>query len=255
VTALADARWKGWRHRRAAALAALVVFLTGAVAVAVWHWPWTAGQLRPDGQPADPQGSLDLLAKPPGERLPPRGFNARLEHDPKKRHLRFESSSNHALIPLGTTDARGYRLLVGFHQPQWVGDFGVYFGGREEPAAEIFHFQLIALRKTGQNDGRRFQLTRATGTVRQVRGEPRVQIHTFAPCVLPRPLDNSEQLLVLEVKPRGLVRVSWNGEPCEELVTDAATESAKDVGHQGEFGIYCVGSSGTVMTARYWTTE
>jgi tRNA A-37 threonylcarbamoyl transferase component Bud32 len=254
VTVPADARWKDWRYRRVAAIAALVVLLTGAVAGSLWLWPWTAGQ-PPDGQTADPQGSLDLLAKPPGERLPPRGFNARLEHDPKKRHLRFESS-NHALIPLGKTEARGYRLEVGFHQPQWVGGFGIYFGGRKGTADEVFRFQLIDLRPAGKNNGPPFQLTRSTGTVRQVPGAaPTVQIHTFAHSVLPNAPDNSEQLLRLEVKPGGLVRVRWNGAPCEELVADAATEFVKDVGHQGEFGIYCVGSSGTVMTARYWTTE
>jgi eukaryotic-like serine/threonine-protein kinase len=239
----AQPRRRGRRHRRVAALAALVVLLTGALAVFGWHL-WV-----------EPKGSPDLLASPPGTRLPPHGINALLQYDREKRHVRFESS-NHALIPLGKTDAQSYRLEIGFQQPQWVGGFGVYFGGHEGAAPEVFHFQLIDLRPAPPGNGLSFQLVRGTGTIRLVpEAPPRVPIYTFAHTILPNAPDNSEQILRLDVKDGSLFMVRWNGAQCQELVSDDAAVGAKGARFQGEFGIYCVGCSGTVMTARYWITE
>jgi hypothetical protein len=108
----------------------------------------------------------------------------------------------------------------------------------------------------GINNGPPFQVTRSIGTIFQkANGVQKVPTTLFAHTRLSVPLDNTEQLLALDVKPRGLVRVSWNGELCQELVTDAANDSGKAVGNQAEFGIYCHGSSGTVTTARFLPTE
>jgi hypothetical protein len=70
-------------------------------------------------------------------------------------------------------------------------------------------------------------------------------------------LDASEQRLELEFKPRGLVRALLNGRPCPELVADTpiAREALKNEQDRGEFGIYCVGSHGTITTARFMHTE
>jgi hypothetical protein len=137
-----------------------------------------------------------------------------------------------------------------------VGGIGIYFGGREGPPPEVFRFQLIDLRPMGQNNSPPFQVTRSTGTiVQKTNGAQKVSTILFAHSRLSVPLDNSEQLLEVAVKPRGLVRVSWNGELCQELVSDAANQFGQAVGNQAEFGIYCHGSSGTVMTARFLPTE
>jgi hypothetical protein len=240
------ARRRGGRRRRVVAVVALAVLLAGAVAAALWPW---------GGRTPDPEESPDLLAREPGKRLPPRGPTGFVQFDQKKRHLRFETSE-HAIIPLGRTESHSYMLEVGFRQALWTGGFGVYFGGREGPAPEVFRFQFVDLRAMGPGNSPPFHLVRGTGVVREVNeSTPRVQISTFASNVVPNGLDNSEQLLRLEVKPGGLSRVLWNGSPCPELVFGRFVNEAEGASLQGEFGIYCIGCSGTVMTARYWTTE
>jgi hypothetical protein len=145
---------------------------------------------------------------------------------------------------------------VGFRQLRWVGGIGVYFGGRPGPEPDVFHFQLIDLRQA-EGNSRQFTLTRSTGKIwLSPDGERLVSTHAFASSRLP-PLDASEQLLELEVKPRGLVMVRLNGVCHPALVADtaAAVAALKGSKDRGEFGIYCVGSTGTISTARFLPAE
>ncbi len=243
------------RFRSAVGVGTLVALLTATVVLGLHSLAGSWGQARPATTVSALGRWQNLLATPPGHRLLGAGLTSEIKHDPTKQLLRFESSDP-ALIPLGSTDAQAFRLQVGFSQQRWVGGIGIYFGGQEGPPPEVFRFQLIDLRPMGQNNAPPFQVTRSTGAIFQkTNGVQKVPTNLFAHSRLSVPLDNSEQMLVLEVKARGLVRVSWNGELCQELVTDAATEFGRAVGNQGEFGIYCQGSSGTVMTARFLPTE
>jgi len=251
----ANPRRKNLKFLGAAGVGALAAILTATVALGLHALANSWGHAKPATTAALPGRWQNLLAAPPGQRLLGAGLTSEVKHDPTKQLLRFESSDP-ALIPLGSTDAQAFRLQVGFSQPRWVGGIGIYFGGREGPPPEVFRFQLIDLRPMGLSNGPPFQVTRSTGAIIQKpnRG-PKLSTHLFAHWQLSAPLDNSEQLLALDVKPRGLVRVNWNGELCPELVADAANELGKAVGDQGEFGVYCIGSSGTVMTARFLPAE
>ena len=185
------------------------------------------------------------------------GAVARLDYDREKEVL-WVDHPGVTLVSLGTTDARAYRLHVGFRQSRWVGGIGVYFGGRPADAPYIFRFQGIKLHTPQPNDPRAFHLERWFGSIQEKPdNEPQGPTQGFASCRLARAPDNSEQLLELIVKPDGLATVRWNGELCPDLATPAATEKAKKrgVGCQGEFGISCQASSVTVTTARFLPLE
>jgi serine/threonine protein kinase len=261
-----DIRRRRSRYRRVAGLGAVLSIVTVMMVASLGFWPWIRGHQSPDGHtgpattggeshPVDPDGWQNLLTKRPGERLWQPGFDSRLDYDPKKEIVWFQSS-HPALIPLGETNSRAYKLQVGFRQPRWMGGIGIYFGGRPGPVPDVFRFQLIDLRPLQPNTERAFTLSRSTGVIQEAPDAKRqVPTQAFATSTLGRPLDGSEQLLQLEIKPRGLVEVRWNGDLCRDLVSDAASEWAKELSNQGEFGIYCLGSSGTVSTARFISTE
>jgi RNA polymerase sigma factor (sigma-70 family) len=248
------------RRRRAVGIAAAVL-LTAAAVVTLGFWGWGGSRPLPDGQtadsrPGDPEGWQNLLATPPEKRLWLPALNARLTYDPRKEVLWLQSSS-HALIRLGTTNARGERLQIGLHQPRWVGGIGVYFGGRPGDHPDTFRFQLIELRPRQPNSDQ-FNLVRSLGALQPgPETTPQVATQAFARWPLVSPPDNKEKLLELIINPGGLASVRWNGDPCADLVADSATQWAKEngPGDQGEFGVYCLASSVTVSTARFLPTE
>jgi eukaryotic-like serine/threonine-protein kinase len=254
-----DVRRKRARHRRIVGFAAVLGILTLAT-VSLGLWQWIKGQAPPDGRAGlttteVEDGWQNLLAKPPGERLWEPGLDGRLDYDPKKELL-WINSVPLALIPLGETNAQGYRLLVAFRQARWVGGIGLYFGGRPGPNPGEFRYQFVDLRSGGVNNG--LTLTRSTGAVRHAPGaKPVTSSHAFASSPLLRMPDATEQLLELEVKPNGLVRVHWNGDPYPSLVADtqAAAEALNGADDRGELGIYCIGCSVVVSKARLLPTE
>jgi serine/threonine protein kinase len=265
ATPTADPRSMTRRKRRAVGVAAAAL-LAAAVAVPLGLRHWPGSQPQPDGQtdsgvgkenlrPVERGGWQFLLAKEPGERLWPPAEGARLVHDQKKEVLWFANPSP-ALIPLGTTDARSYKLEIGFRQERWPGGIGVYLGGQPGTEPGTFTFQWIDLRPAGLNNDQGFNLVRSRGTIRPgPDGKPQVWPASFATAHLTNPLGSKECLLELVVGPNGLTMVRWDGEPCPGLVTDNATAQARAIGEQGEFGIYCHASSGTVLTARFKPTE
>jgi len=238
-------------------VAALVVILTAALTVVLRFWPGTGEQPRPEGRTADPGEWQTLLAKPPGERLWVRALDSHLDYDPKSQYLRIQNPLR-ALVPLGETSARGYRLQVGFHQLRWQGYFGVYFGGRPGPDPDTFQFQFVALDPTPRPNAHGFLLIRSTGAVLPNPGaERRVSTVGCASAPLTRPQGVGDLILELEVKPQGLVRVRWNGDDYPRLVeyTEIAAAVLKGASDRGEFGIYCWGTNVTVSTARFIQTE
>jgi serine/threonine protein kinase len=243
---------------RAIGVATAAVLLAAALAAPLWLWHRRGGETPPESGKAtahDPGRWQNLLANKPGERLWPAAINSRLDYDHDHELLWFQTSSV-ALIPLGTADAGGYKLQVGFRQQRWTGGVGVYFGGRPGAKPDTFEFQAIDLRPLRANDDRAFTLNRTLGLIRPgPDGKPQVPTQAIASWGLSRPPDSSEQLLEIFVRPGGLASVRWNGEPCPDLVSDTATRSAKDASDSGEFGIYCFVSSGTVSTARFQKTE
>jgi hypothetical protein len=242
------ARRRGGRHRRVAAVVALAVLLTAAVATPLWFW-------RTDGPPADPEGWQNLLAKRPGERLWIRSPESYLDYDLKTQHLRVQNPVR-ALVPLGETNAGGYRLQLGFRQLRWQGYFGVYFGGQPGPTPGRFRFQFVALDQMDPPNARKLTLIRSTGLVDPALTQG-VSTQQSASAELSRPLESQDVILELDVKPRGLVRVRWNGDDYPALVEDNEIASAvlQGTSDRGEFGIYCWGTNVTVSTARFLQTE
>ena len=269
VTAASAGRWRRtWRPWAAAATGAGL--LAAALAVVFRPWPWATERPSADlsrvpatsapptpAPPSDAGGWQRLLAEPPVERVWKPAVDSRLDHDPAKEILWIQTASI-ALIRLGQTDARGYKLQVGLRQPRWVGGVGVYFGGRQAAGPNSFHFQLIELQPSDPNNVRVFRLGRSVGLVLTNPGtDPQVGNQGFANWPLPEPPDNSEHLLELEVKPppRGLVGIRWNGRPCPQLITDAVRNADPQADDRGEFGIYCSGGSVIVSTARLMNME
>jgi serine/threonine protein kinase len=251
------------RERRAVRIAAAVLVLSAIVGGVLAFWRWGGSEQRPDdkaaatnSKPPPRDGWQNLLEKPPEERLWPPELNNRRDYDRAKEVLWLNSSS-HALLRLGTTNARGYRLLVGLNQPRWVGGVGVYFGGRPGESPDTFKFQSLDLRPRGPNTNQ-FDVVRSLGVIEPgPRATPEVASQAFASWPLGEPPNNGEQLLELEVKPGGLATVRWNGQVCTDVVGVNASKWAAThgPGDRGEFGIYCHGSSVTVTTARYLPTE
>ena len=236
---------------------AAILSLSVVVATGFWLWtrsPTTATTAGADSRRANPEGWQYLLATKPGQRLWPNAISSSLQYDAGNQVLSFSTSST-ALIPLGVTEAGSYKLQVGFHQPRWVGDIGVYFGGKEGPEPDTFHFQFIDMRPQQPHDYRFFNLVRSVGTIQRPAGKPLVPTTSFATAPLPDALDSAEKLLEIVVKPGGLDRVRWDGRDCPQLTTDNAKVLAAGAGARGEFGIYCSASSATVLTARFHSND
>lgn len=197
--------------------------------------------------PPTPNEWTGLLKTAPAPRVWKAMLGARLDHEAKSESLSIQAFSP-ALIPLGRTDARAYRLQVTFRQVIWTGGIGVYFGGREEGDGR-FRGQLIDLREHLPAAGQPFALLRETVTVAGKGATPLT--HGFASKVLTRPLGIDEQLVELTVAPRGLKEVRWNGDPCPELNSDAANGRFGEGDYTGEFGIYCFGGATFVSAARF----
>jgi hypothetical protein len=252
---LLDARRRSWRPRGAAAIVALGVFVTAAVAASLWHWWHPGSQPKPDDPPADPTGWQNLLAKRPGERLWVGTPVSKLDYDLKTQYLLVQNPVR-ALVPLGGTNADGYTLQVGFRQLRWQGYFGIYFGGRPGPAPNSFQFQFVTLDPTNRPNANGFMLLRSTGAINPAVGQG-VSTRECAAAPMSRPLANQDVILEIDVKPRGLVRVRWNGDDYPALVanTPVAAVALKDASDRGEFGIYCWGTNVTVSTARFLKTE
>ena len=122
-------------------------------------------------------------------------------------------TSSAVLVRLGETEARSYKLQVGFRQNRWAGGFGIYFAGRKSPGPYIFNFQLLDLRLLTASRDRNFTLSRSMGAVWSMPGaNPKLSSQGFASSLLPRPLGNEEHLLEIEVKPDGLAGVRWHGD-------------------------------------------
>jgi hypothetical protein len=185
-------------------------------------------------------------------------LEAFLDHNPKKETLRIETPRS-ALIRLGETEARGYRLQIGLKQTRWTGGIGVYFGGRPGPAPALFHFQLVHLIESEPLRGPPLNLVRSTGTVEPKGRGMGLMVPTDQFATTPNlcPVVSQEHLLELEIRPGGLASVLWNGHPCPELVDAGASAEAvkRGVDFRGEFGIYCHGNSVFISKARIMQTE
>ncbi len=217
--------------------------------------PHCRARRRAGARPAGTKGWQNLLVARPVAKVWPVARGARLDHDGVAEQLRVETPKT-ALVRLGETSARGYKLQIGFQQIRWTAGFGVYLGGCAGGPGE-FRFQLVHLRRFEAGDDRAFTLGRSTGSAQDVPGgDPVVSNQGFASSVLPRPPGAAEQLLEIEVRPRrGMVSARWNGVPCPELVANAANERFQETDYRGEFGIYANGTTVTVFTARLHETE
>jgi serine/threonine protein kinase len=255
--------------RRSVLLATGLGVLAAVVVLVVLLRPWlwvgddSAVEEQPVAKsapaPAPPvnrRGWQDLLTSQPTKRLWVSNLDSRLDHDPKTEIL-WITSAKTALIRLGETQAKAYKLQLGIRQLRWPGGVGVYFGGQKGHVSDTFEFQMIVLRQTDPGSQQPFRLMRFLGTARMARGnDPQVATENFASERLSRPLDNSEQLLELQITREGLASVRWNGDPCRNLITEQATRWATaHATDRGEFGIYCSASTVAVSTARLQITE
>jgi hypothetical protein len=217
--------------------------------------PAPQGDPRPAPRPAAPGEWTGLLKTRPAARVWKAGVGTLIDHDAAKETLFFQNFTP-ALIPLGQTGARGYRLQVSFRQVPWTGGFGVYFGGRDEGAGpDRFWFQVIDLRQFQPATGRPFSVVRETGEVVLRDGAPFVPLHGFASTIPTRPLGNKEATMELEVEPRGLIKVGWNGDLCLNLTTNAANDRVGPGDYAGEFGIYSYAGATFVSAARFTPTH
>jgi len=216
----------------------------------------------PAESPPEPGKWRELLSKRPDERLwvP---TNESFIHYQQNKELLTVQSARHALIPLGTTSAKGYKLQVGFRQVPWQGGFGIYFGGRPHATRNVFEFQIVSLGPTHPSTPeRQFSLRRAGGEFALDHGgewsKAGVARTNFAVSYFPR-MDNEEKLLELEIRSSTIFNIRWSGVDCQELFNVAAGNYARNLFSDqqltGEFGIYCNASTVTVTSARYISIE
>jgi serine/threonine protein kinase len=215
--------------------------------------------LTPPADPSPPEaktgGWQRLLTQRPAERVWLPSLYSHLEYDPKVELLRVETSS-HALIRLGETSARGFKLEIGFRQVRWIGGVGIFFGGQPATGPGNYRAQVIHLARSEPTATQSFNLIRSTGNAwLPAATDPPLGINQIATTVLARPQEPQEQLLEVTVSRGRLTRIRWNAEPCRELVSDKANERFEEKHYQGEFGIYCGGSASTITTARFMPTE
>ncbi|WP_171471941.1 serine/threonine protein kinase [Frigoriglobus tundricola] len=212
--------------------------------------------------PPEPGKWHVLLSKRPVERLWVPTTESFIHYQQDKELLTVQSA-RHALIRLGETSAKGYKLQVGFRQIPWQGGFGIYFGGRPNAARNVFEFQtLFLLPMRPSTPERQFSLRRGRGEFALDHGgelaKAGVSRHEFATNFFPA-MDVGEHLLELEVRSSNIFKIRWSGVDCEDLINLAAENHARnlfpDKQIAGEFGIYCNGSTTTVTTARYISIE
>ncbi|MBP3954182.1 serine/threonine protein kinase [Gemmata sp. G18] len=211
-------------------------------------------------EPHDPKKWRNLLTARPGERLWRPSAISTIDHNPKTEILTVRSQGK-ALLRLGETKAKGYKLQIGLQQIRWVGGIGIYFGGGS-PSKEPneFRCQLIHLVNVGlPGDAPKYSLDRSRGDLMVPPGaKPDLGVLGFFGAFVEPPV-NKEHLLELEVRPDCVWSIRWNGIECQELVSEKAFTKERqrlpDPHLTGEFGIYCNGADLSVLTARYVETE
>ncbi len=217
VTAALGPRVRRKRRFFGAALALAAVGLSAAAVAGFLFWSWAppqppAGPLPIPAAPEPPSetgGWQRLLTEPPVKRVWPQRFDSRLDPDVKKESVWIQSAPA-ALLKLGTTNARAYKLDIGFRQVPWTGGVGVYFGGRPAAAPNEFRFQLIELRPPDPARPLVFYCgpVGRPGSARLAGADPEVGLHGVFAYQLLGPPELSEQRLELEVRaePSWLVR-------------------------------------------------
>jgi serine/threonine protein kinase len=252
-------RW----YRRTALVAGFLGLLSVAVVLYLQPWAGSSEQApqpqppAPGLRPPDPGGWQQLLKHKPVKRFWTERATNLFHYDEASETLAL-TSAKAALVRLGETNAQSYTLQIGFRQTRWVGFIGLYFGGQPQPQPGAdFRCQLITCYPLEPQGLQPFGLVRAIGTpMQQAPGiMPHVNTKDVASMMLGIKPGITEQLLEIDVKPFGLASVRWNGEFCAELVSPKASERARAADYQGEFGIFCDGSSAIISTARYLAVE
>src|SRR5207248_3057215 len=148
-----------------------------------------------------------------------------------------------------------YKLQVGFRQNPWTGGFGIFFGGIQEPgdAGPVLRYQVLDLRDNPNVRPQRLFLTRGLGTITPRRENTPLTGHVgFTSQNLPRPPDNHEQRLEIEVNRRdGLARVRWENAEFPDLSLPEFNLRCKPGDYLGEFGVFCNGDFVAVISARF----
>jgi serine/threonine protein kinase len=240
---------------------AVVVVGVALSAAVLACWPRHEGEPNPSGgQESSPSHSLEhpstgvwmnLLERPPeplvwsAADVPPRYE--------KDRERILVSCEGHGLLRLGVVPPRtGYKLLIGFRQPQWTGGVGLFFGYPEQPgAAEPVTFQQIMLMPPAAPNGR-FRLYRSRGTLPW---PPRAPWKPTLEHLASEEVDKlgaQEYFLEIDVAKNGFLdTVRWDVKTMTFLTRSVNLGSGPAPAGHGVFGIAVVKGSGVVTTARW----
>ncbi|OWK37953.1 Serine/threonine protein kinase PrkC, regulator of stationary phase [Fimbriiglobus ruber] len=219
--------------------------------------PVAGDDIKPDVAALEPRISgrwYDLLKTRPTEFhwWDPKGIND-WKHDPARGMVRVVYANNTGLLSFGRADSGGFRLQIGFQQPAWTGDFGLFFGGKRSPDGQSVRFQYLRFASFANAGEQQFRLYRGQNEIANLlKPPPLVRPRDWVSSEVTSP-DQHEQELTIEVGHAGLQLVKWNEMKCHDLLTVNEKFSADD--YTGEYGIYFFKTNFTVVSAKLKPTD
>jgi hypothetical protein len=257
----------GWRRlargvRRHWLAASLAVVLAAGLGAGAFLLRGTGQpEPAPAGQPPAPGVWHPLLTREPTPLLWP-GWdeNKDMRYDPGERKLRV-SCRGLALFPLGHTAAPHYRLAVTLQQNLWVGNIGLFFGYRDEPAGgkQIQSYQVLELSSEKTDDPGWLLRVNWKAVSHNNPANPELRVVRNIVTSDPFRLSPAEHRLGLAVGPGGLEAVTLDDKVLPGLsAADAGARNARPPGpadYPGTFGVCVDMGNGTFRDARYLFRE
>jgi serine/threonine protein kinase len=171
------------------------------------------------------------------------------EHQPASRWTNdkdelFISSHYPAMFELHKTDERDYQIRVTLQQTPWVGRLGIFLGHQDDAQdPTIVRYEVLALEPINTRDNAQFGIVRKI--VVQERGEfQRIRdARDLAMARVNQPGPGPHHL-ACEVRGGRLAAVSFDGQPCRDLVNLPPELAAEGLECRGRLGVYLSQSSG-----------
>lgn len=171
---------------------------------------------------------------------PDDGRNSHWEYFPDEEKLLL-SSDKRAMLKLGETESRDYKIELNILQPPWTGNTGIFFGGRsiQFRGVSCRQFQLIQLKI--DNNKQRNVLLQRWRIILNNQSEI-LENQNFISAFIP-PLTLREQVLRIGVENGRLSRVEWNQTLLQELTDPGVGLQLGEDDCAGAFGVYVNGAT------------
>ncbi len=178
-----------------------------------------------------------------------------LSRDEKAKVLRVQAYDR-SVITLGRSDFVNYKLKLGFREPRWVGAVGLFFAGRPDAGSAWHRYQTVYLRDgLGFQNQTEYGMYRGQGGFRYHEGgRLETEIREFGQAPVPAP-DGQEYILIVTVTAQGVEQVTWDGQACRQLCSQAMNRRSGLPEYTGEFGLYFDNATATITSAHFMPLE